>query len=613
MIQAMRKNAATIMWVVIIAFVATIVFAWGMDLSSQSRTKNVVGKINGKDIAINYFERMVESERQREHERTGSGDIPAYQSRMIPRQVWETEINRILLKEVFSKMQLSASSDQLFNYIKKNPPQEVYKIPQFQTDSVFDTTKFIQFLNDPRAYENDGMRQLEQHTKDMAIPMQTLQALVTVQGEPNNAELAYEYRTATEKAAFEYAKMSPTGFTVDSSEIKEPGINAYYASHADSFTSEEQADLYFVKFPKVATANDYNIIRNDLNELRNKIGNNDSIFQEEAKVESDDEGSSKNGGDLGWISRGAMVPQFDSAVFSIPVGVVSQPIQTQFGFHLILVEKRELKNPKDPKDKTVQAKVRHLLRKIAPSGETLDKLNAQADSLQKAIAADGIKTAVKKESGVQIDSTGLFKRGDVVPKTGFLSGVGSFAFNHEADEVSDILENEEGYFVFQVKARLKKGLQPLAFVREKIVQKLSDSLRMEKAMKRFEEDIKKMTDKSDLLGLMKIDPLIIAGKTDTVTRAKYIPQVGVGNQAVAAAFALKPGAVSNIIKTKEALFLVKPLWQQKVDNIPWTSSEMLALRKKIESETVQKVYYDWYLDYRNRAKIIDNLNQYYMD
>jgi peptidyl-prolyl cis-trans isomerase D len=607
MIQQMRDNAATIMWVVIIAFIATIVFAWGMDLSSQRQIKNIVGKINGTQVAYNYFEKMVEAERQREHERAGGGDIPAYQSRMIPRQVWETEINRILLKEVFSKMQLSASSEQLFEYIKKNPPREVYKIPQFQTDSVFDSTKFIQFLNDPRAYDNEGMRQLEQHTKDMAIPMQTLQALVSVQGEPMSAELAYEYKAVTEKAMFEYAKMNPSGISIDSSEISEPKINAYYSSHSDSFFSEEQADLYFVKFPKIATSSDYTLIRNELSELRNKIGNNDSLFREEAKLESDDETTAPNGGDLGWVSKGAMVPPFDSAAFSIPVGVTSQPVQTQFGFHLIFVEKREMK------DKAVQANVRHLLRKIAPSGATLDSLNARADSLQKAISADGIAHAVKKESGIKVDSTTPFKKGDIIPKIGYVPGVGMFAFTHEPDEVSDLIENEEAIFIFQVKTRQKKGLQPLAFVKEKIVQKITDSLRMEKAGKRFEEDIKKMSDKSDLMGLMKIDPLVVSGKTDTITRAKYIPQVGFDNQAVAAVFALKTGQVSGVIKTKDALFVVKPLWQQKVDVIPWTSTEMSSLRKKFESETMQKIYYDWYLDYRNRAKIEDNLNQFYMD
>jgi hypothetical protein len=91
--------------------------------------------------------------------------------------------------------------------------------------------------------------------------MQTLQALVSIQGEPTNSELAYEYREMTEKTAFEYAKLNFSVFQVDSSDIPESNINAYYKEHPDSFTSDEQADLYFVKFPKIATDNDVVNIR----------------------------------------------------------------------------------------------------------------------------------------------------------------------------------------------------------------------------------------------------------------------------------------------------------------------------------------------------------------
>ena len=47
--------------------------------------------------------------------------------------------------------------------------------------------------------------------------------------------------------------------------------------------------------------------------------------------------SGKQGGDLGYFGRGQMVPEFDTAAFSLPVGVVSEPIKTQFGWHLLVV------------------------------------------------------------------------------------------------------------------------------------------------------------------------------------------------------------------------------------------------------------------------------------
>lgn len=47
--------------------------------------------------------------------------------------------------------------------------------------------------------------------------------------------------------------------------------------------------------------------------------------------------SSSRGGDLGYFKRGQMVPQFDKAAFELPVGQLSEPIQTQFGWHLLVV------------------------------------------------------------------------------------------------------------------------------------------------------------------------------------------------------------------------------------------------------------------------------------
>jgi peptidyl-prolyl cis-trans isomerase C len=46
------------------------------------------------------------------------------------------------------------------------------------------------------------------------------------------------------------------------------------------------------------------------------------------------------GGELGFFSRGRMVPEFEKAAFELPVGEVSEPIQTQFGWHLLIVSER---------------------------------------------------------------------------------------------------------------------------------------------------------------------------------------------------------------------------------------------------------------------------------
>jgi peptidyl-prolyl cis-trans isomerase C len=66
-----------------------------------------------------------------------------------------------------------------------------------------------------------------------------------------------------------------------------------------------------------------------------------------AKRESDDAGSGAQGGDLGVFHRGQMVPSFEEAAFALPIGQLSEPVKTMFGYHLIKVSQRDAKSLAD--------------------------------------------------------------------------------------------------------------------------------------------------------------------------------------------------------------------------------------------------------------------------
>jgi foldase protein PrsA len=70
---------------------------------------------------------------------------------------------------------------------------------------------------------------------------------------------------------------------------------------------------------------------------------NGSDFDSLAKEYSKDTGSGLQGGNLGWFGKGMMVSEFENAAFSLPIGEISEPIQTQFGYHIVQVlDRREL-------------------------------------------------------------------------------------------------------------------------------------------------------------------------------------------------------------------------------------------------------------------------------
>ncbi|MEZ4706664.1 MAG: peptidylprolyl isomerase [Caldilineaceae bacterium] len=85
----------------------------------------------------------------------------------------------------------------------------------------------------------------------------------------------------------------------------------------------------------------------EITDLRKRIVDDGEDFGVIAQEYSDDPGSGAQGGDLGWFGRGAMVAPFEEAAFSLPVGEVSEPISTTFGYHLIEVLEKDETRPKD--------------------------------------------------------------------------------------------------------------------------------------------------------------------------------------------------------------------------------------------------------------------------
>jgi len=95
-------------------------------------------------------------------------------------------------------------------------------------------------------------------------------------------------------------------------------------------------------------------------------------FEDLAKTESDDIGSAANGGDLGTFGHGQMVPEFEKAAFGTKPGETSDVVRTQFGYHIIKVESRDLAPFAGVKDKLTKDLHQKKLQ------EALDKLKADA-------------------------------------------------------------------------------------------------------------------------------------------------------------------------------------------------------------------------------------------
>ena len=207
MINKMREMAPVIMLVILVSFVGgTIFLNWGMNMTDRGRKSAIAGKINGREVSLQHFDQMVNMERQRMQE--GGKEVSPEQYRMAPQQVWEREINRRLMHDVVAKLHLDASAEEVFNYIKRNPVPGIDTVSVFQTDGVFDTSKYEQFLNDPQNYQQyRWLNEIESYTAGTIIPAQKLETLLAATALPTPAETGFQYERKRRKVVYEFIKV----------------------------------------------------------------------------------------------------------------------------------------------------------------------------------------------------------------------------------------------------------------------------------------------------------------------------------------------------------------------------------------------------------------------
>ncbi len=133
-----------------------------------------------------------------------------------------------------------------------------------------------------------------------------------------------------------------------------------------------------VKAPKVSQA-EKKEVKNKLEQLRQRIMSGEK-FSTMAILYSEDPGSSKNGGELGFVNRGDLVPEFEAIAFSIKEGDISEIIETEYGYHFMqLIERRG-----------DQVNVRHILMSPKPSLSDLEKARNVLDSVATLIKKDSL-------------------------------------------------------------------------------------------------------------------------------------------------------------------------------------------------------------------------------
>ncbi|HTJ58308.1 MAG TPA: peptidylprolyl isomerase [Devosiaceae bacterium] len=160
---------------------------------------------------------------------------------------------------------------------------------------------------------------------DMKIMGQAARTAKLDQTDDYKARLAYLEDRALRRAYFEQ-NIVPA--------VTPDAVKAAYDAYVKAFKPQDEVHARHILVATQAEAQD----------IEKQLAGG-AKFEDLAKAKSTDTGSAANGGDLGFFQKGQMVKPFEDAAFSLNVGQVSQPIQTQYGWHIIRVDEKRKTQP----------------------------------------------------------------------------------------------------------------------------------------------------------------------------------------------------------------------------------------------------------------------------
>jgi peptidyl-prolyl cis-trans isomerase D len=598
------RSGKFVKWVmigVIAAFVGTILFAWGMDLGSKQFGGDMtVGQIGDRKIPYKTFNEELSNRFRQERE---GGELSAYKLANMREELFQQLVAQTILEEEIKALKLRASADELIQYFRQNPPPGVVSNPYFMTDSVFDTSKYYQFLDSPETYNIPGMAYLESYAAQFTIPTTQLQLIISQAVKITDLEVEDKIRSTDEKADIEYIHMSSYAADAVADSVTEAGVEAYYRANPDSFRTEGMCELAYAAIPKTPTADDEKIVLAEITDIRARIESGEN-FGELAVALSED-ATARDSGDLGFFGAGHMVKPFEDAAFALKPGEISHPVKTRFGYHLIKVTEQ------NKKEKTVRAN--HILLKIVPSPATQDSLKAVADTLLEQVDSGAALQALAEQHRLMHRKTGFFEKGGPIPgfegESRYVAGLRSFAFNTE--KKSEIFEDDNNYYVFTLVSQVPAG----QVVLERAAPKIRAALMLKKkkeaaraAMTAIFEKIK--TGETTLAAAAEADDKINHSKQEGATRAAFLPNIGASSRAVYKAFTLADGELAPVMEANNGFAIVRLVKKHPLD--PAAISQKIPMTRKSMAEQARYVVYtDWFAERQEKLEVVNNLSTFY--
>ena len=605
MMTKLRSFSKFFLYLLVVAFIALMVFEWGADFNGGRgfQANDVIGVVNGQEIKLQLYETAV-SNAVRAEQQNGA-TVDAAQESQIRNRVWESMVQEILLSEQVEKMGINVTDEQVSEDIINNPDPQTRQNPALQTNGVFDPVKYRQILAQPG---NAQILMMMEQDRRANLPFRRLVDFLAQSVVVTEQELRDEYADQNVKAKVAYLHIPVAGFRSDAVKVSDDEIAAYYEENKDDYKAEEKRQVKYIFLATSPTAADTALVYEDANYLISKI-NEGEDFVALVKGHSDDPTAARNDGDLGYFDRNTMVKEFTDAAFSAAPGAVIGPVKTQFGLHIIKIHDKKVE------DGVEKVHASHILLNFETSVGTLDERRDRAEEFAELAgdigfdkAADSLKVEVQESVPFGDNRLGA------IPGVGRIRTGMDWDFHSDKGAVSRVysLKQPDGYAVMQLIDITPEGFRPMEDVKNLITTRLETQKRTELA-RQWAAGLASEAKGGDFKALAaqyNSTRSVRADTTDTFPRKAIIPGLGRAAGVAEAAFKLPVGSVSDLLEGDRGFYFIKVL-QRDQFNEETFAEKRSSLRNTLSQRKLQTVYQNWYNTLKDNADIQDLRYKFY--
>lgn len=469
MLRLMRKHAGS--WIIkILLGIIIIVFVVSFNYSNQEKGDNRIASVNDDIILYNEYKTTRDNYIKQMRQNFG-GELTEDIIKRLENEVLDGLINKRILFNEAQKLDIQITKEEVQSIVKG------YDV--FNVDDAFNEDRYRKVLDSnrltPEIFEQQIIDDLlmkkmretiaasvkvsEQEAKEWFDWKNTtvdINAVLFEPGdhkdiEPGEDELKAFFDKNNEKYLTKpkrnvrYLHFDPKDYQ-SKVNVSEEEVQEYYDSNYDEFyytPKKVEARHILIPVKESDTEEIVNQKKEKCNELLNKIKKGED-FAELAKKFSEDPASKRNGGFLAAFKKEEMAPPFAEKAFSMKPGEVSEPVLTQFGWHIIKVEKIHEEKVKDIETEGPKISAKLLDKKADRAAR-----EEAAEVYDVSIEGDDLVN-VASERGLQVNITGLFEKQK--PFRGVRNGLkfAQIAFNLSHMEIGDIEEFRDGYYLLQV-------------------------------------------------------------------------------------------------------------------------------------------------------------------